>query len=234
MRHLAQTLTVLRYPQVYKNTESLSFEIFVKGIMKSNGMSDAGLDATYGPQPKDKPGFPNPHGTSLGTYVRGMNKQQLYPGANLDMLDAQFLAWFDQELHLPALLRNSSSTEIFKVYGACIEVPLMQWCSELIIQAAGAAYFGPTLNELNPDLAKSFIVFNKLGWQILYQYPSFMTRKLAVARSDIHQTFKQYFRVPQGERRGAVWVVNALEDELRQLNVSEDDMAVFFLNFYWA
>lgn len=75
--------------------------------MTTDGMSPFGLKAAYSPLPRDKAGFPNPHGESLGVFVRQMNIHQLYPGKNLDDLDLRLSKWFDQHLHL-AKLRSSS------------------------------------------------------------------------------------------------------------------------------
>jgi hypothetical protein len=64
--------------QVYKDSEAFSFEQFVQGIMAYDGLSKDGIKATFSPLPKNKAGFPNPHGESLEKYGRKMQMHQLH------------------------------------------------------------------------------------------------------------------------------------------------------------
>ncbi|KAI0100869.1 cytochrome P450 [Nemania sp. FL0031] len=219
--------------EVYRETESLSFEIFVQILMQSNGMSTSGLKAAYSPLPRDKTGFPNPHGEALGVFVRQMNIHQLYPGDNLDNLDVRVVKWFDEHLHIPEI-RRTSHTFLTSEKNEEICVPLMRWCSESMVQAAGAAYFGDCLAAIDSDLASSFLTFDDLGWQVLYQYPAFLTKRLASARHRVQETLKTYFSIPQGKRSDAVWLIKAVEDEFRAAGGGDDDVAVLFFNIYWG
>ncbi|KAI1087032.1 putative cytochrome p450 [Rostrohypoxylon terebratum] len=219
--------------EVYKNTEALSMEGFAESLMRSNGMSDAGVRVTYKPLSKNKSGFPNPHGESLGNFVRQMNIHQLYPGKNLDALDARFLCLLNQHLQFTRMQSTytanaTSNTE--KV----IQVSFMKWCSEIMVRVSGMAYFGEKLAETGPNIAETFLEFDGLGWQVLYQYPTFLTRKLSIARRLTQRSLRAYFQIPQEQRTGAVWLINELENELRALNVSNDDMTALFFNVYWG
>lgn len=68
--------------EVYRNSETLSFEAFVQGLMRSNGNDENAINTMYSPLPSSKPGFPNPQGTSLGVLAQRMHIHQLHPGEN--------------------------------------------------------------------------------------------------------------------------------------------------------
>ncbi|KAK8043460.1 cytochrome p450, partial [Apiospora rasikravindrae] len=219
--------------EVYKNTEALSMEGFTESLMRYNGMSDAGIRKTYSPLSKDKAGFPNPHGESLGSFVRQMNIHQLYPGKNLDTLDSRFLTLLDQHLR-PRVMQQASAKYAISVTDDTLQVPLMRWCSELMVQVSGIAYFGERLAEIGPHIPEAFLAFDNLGWQVLYQYPAFLTKELTRARRTVQKSLKDYFQTLQHQRTGAVWLINELENELRALEVCDDDIAALFFNVYWG
>ncbi|KAI1807097.1 putative cytochrome p450 [Daldinia bambusicola] len=220
---------------VYKSDDTLSFEMFVQDLFRSNGYSEHALGVTYAKLPKDKAGFPNPQGVSFGSFVKQMHMHQLYPGANLQVLEDNFRNWFDQRLSLPELKRTCSRYSTVGTDGS-VEMLLGQWCSDISIRSGEAAYFGDVLSRINPNLADDFLAFDDLGWQVLYQYPSFLSREMNAARTKVQRTFKEYLEVPQGQRiaGGAIWLINAMEDEARALGVGNEDIAVLLFNIYWV
>ncbi|KAI1312958.1 putative cytochrome p450 [Xylaria venustula] len=221
--------------EVYKNDETLSFETFVQDLFRSNGYSEAGLRKTYTSLPKDKPGFPNPHGVSFGAFVQQMHQHQLYPGGHLQILEDNFRNWLNANLSITPLQKLCSHFATSSA-GDSVVVPLDQCCSEISLRAGEFAYFGNTLSRINPDLTSDFLVFDDLGWQVLYQYPPILSRKMAAARKRIQSTFRRYLEVPQSERTagGAVWLINAYEDEAKAIGISDDDLAILLFNIYWV
>ncbi|KAI1479305.1 putative cytochrome p450 [Daldinia eschscholtzii] len=221
--------------EVYKSDDTLSFEMFVQDLFRSNGYSEQALKVTYAKLPKDKPGFPNPQGVSFGSFVQQMHMHQLYPGKNLQVLEDNFRNWFDQSLSLPELKRTCSQYAAVGTDGS-VEMLLGQWCSDISIRSGEAAYFGDVLSRINPNLANDFLVFDDLGWQVMYQYPSFLSREMNAARTKVQHTFREYLKVSQGQRSagGAIWLINAMEDEARALGVCNEDIAVLLFNIYWV
>ncbi|KAM4066411.1 cytochrome p450 [Hirsutella rhossiliensis] len=201
--------------EVYKNTKNLTFEEFVIGILKQTGMSKAGIQSVYNPLPETKPGFPNPNGDPLSVLVRQIHMHQAYPGENLDILDSHFVAWFDGHFRFPAI-QKTCATYAFPRGESELQVPLWKFCSEIQVQAAGECYFGDTLSK------------------ILYQYPSFLTGKLNAALKKMQRALQKYFEIPQSQRRGQLWQVNTMEDELRAIGVLEKDIGILFFNIFWG
>jgi hypothetical protein len=222
--------------EAYRNTDTLSFNEFVQAMMRACGNTEFCVRAMYTPLPKDKEGFPNPHGKPLATLARQMHIHQLYPGDNLDFLERQFHDWFVD--HLPSV----DAIQRFCPYATTtttaepnsVVLPLMEWCSDFFTRAGQKAYFGDALAGIDPELTRVFIVFDELSWQVLYQYPSFLAREMKTARDRIQRALLKYIQIPQAQRTGDAWFTKAMENEMRALGISEEDIATMLVTIYWG
>ncbi|RWA06506.1 hypothetical protein EKO27_g8601 [Xylaria grammica] len=218
--------------EVYRNSETLSFEDFVQGLMRINGNDENIIKAVYTALPTDKAGFPNPQGESLGVLAQRMHAHQLHPGKNLTALQKQVQGWIGKHLNLADLAAYPSAVS---KPDKSIEVLLYQWCSETFIQLGQDVYFGETLSQIDPELPAAFFTFDELIWKMLYQYPSFMSADMTTPRSQVIASLNKYFQVPQAERSGGTaWLINAMEDEMRAIGVEGDNLAVVVFHLYLA
>lgn len=218
--------------EVYRNSETLSFEEFVQGLMRINGNDESTIKAVYSPLPADKAGFPNPHGDSLGVLAQKMHAHQLHPGENLVTLQKLVKVWIDKHANLGDLSKFPSAVS---KGSKSIEVPLYWWCSETFIQLGQDVYFGETLSKIDPDLPAAFLTFDELIWKMLYRYPSFLSTDMTTARNQVIHSLDKYFRVPQSERKGEIaWLVTAMEDEMRAIGVEGENLAVVVFHLYLA
>lgn len=219
--------------EVYKNTDTLSFEDFVQGLMKTNGNRNDAIRVMYSALPSDKTGFPNPQGLSLGVLAQKMHAHQLHPGPNLAVLQTQVQTWINKNISLDLLrekCKYASSQGITH-----IELPLYQWCSDYFVRLGQHVYFGPILDQIDPKLPDAFLEFDELIWKMLYQYPSFLSHDMSTPRSQIIASLGKYFQVPRSQREeSAAWLVNAMEDEIKALGVDNDDLAVLIFHLYFA
>lgn len=218
---------------VYKNTETLSFEGFVQGLMRTNGNSEHAINTMYTTLPRDKSGFPNLQGESLGVLAQKMHIYQLHPGhENLVHLQQKVRVWINNHLTLDNLHRvchyavSQSSTHL--------EVPLYQWASKLFVQLGQEVYFGAALGRINPEVPNDFLIFDELIWKVLYQYPDFLSQDMARGRARVVAALSQYFQTPADEREDAAWLIKAMEDEMRTLGVEVEDMAIIIFHLYIA
>lgn len=115
-----------------------------------------------------------------------------------------------------------------------IDVPLMRWLSDYFVRAGGLAYFGEMLPAIDPELAPTFIAFDDLSWQAIYQYPEFRSRVMREKRAQTQRTFTKYFEIPQSQRTGDAWFVKTMEDELRAVGVCTGDIAKILVTLHWA
>lgn len=218
--------------QVYRNTETLSYEEFVQAMMRILGNSEPSVQAMFEPLPKDKQGFPNPHGKPLGILFRQMHIHQLFPGENLTFLETRFYEFFDKHLHMKKLI-GTCPYAISKAPEAIV-LPLTQWCSDFFVRSGQTAYFGPKLEEIDPNLTDSFIIFDELSYQVIYQYPRVLAKKMLASRDRVLSGLKQYLQLPRDQRREEAWFVEAMESEMRAIGMSAEDMAIATMTIYWA
>ena len=216
----------------YRNNETLSYEVFVQEMMHILGNSKDSVQKMFSPLPKDKKGFPNPHGKPLGILFRQMHIHQLFPGENLTFLETRFYEFFDKHLHLKQLQQtcpyaSSQSPE-------SIVLPLTQWCSDYFVKGGQSAYFGHKLAEIDPTLTDAFIVFDELSYQVIYQYPRFLAQEMQSARDRVLVGLKKYLQLPHEDRSDDAWFVKAMETEMRAIGMSADDMAIATMTIYWA
>lgn len=218
--------------EVYKNTETLSFEDFVQNLMRINGNDESIIRTIYYPLPTTKDGFPNPFGESLGVLAQRMHAHQLQPGGNLDKLQRQVQGWLDCHVNLRDI---STSPSAIAGQSASVEIPLYQWCSEYFIQMGQDVYFGEILAQVDPELPANFLVFDELIWKMLYKYPGLMSGDMTVPRAKVIASLQKYFEVPQSQRHdGAAWLINAMEEEMRALGVDGRNLAVVMFHLYLA
>lgn len=218
--------------EAYCNIETLSFNIFVQEMLKTAGGTSACVEAMYKPLLADKAGFPNPHSKPLATLARDMHLQQLYPGEHLDLLGQAFDRFFDHDLHGDTILHNYAYALAGE--GASIVVPLMAWCSDVFCRAGQDAYFGPLLGQIDPEMTEKFLEFDELSYQLLFQYPRWLSLKMQKAKDALVEDLMVYFDTPQERRHGDAWFVKAMEDEMRALQLSNYDISVLMVTIYWG
>jgi len=219
--------------QVYKNTETLSFEGFVQGLMRINGNNEEAIKTMYTPLPADKLGFPNPTGTSLGVLAQMMHIHQLHPGNNnLIHLQQKVQFWINNNLNLDHLSRVCTYAT-FKDETS-IEVPLYQWTSDFFVRLGQHVYFGETLAKIHPNLPQAFLEFDERIWKVLYPYPGFLSHDMAAGRAEVVSALCKYFRTPKEERSDAAWLIRAMEEEVTALGIGTEDLSIIVFHLYIA
>ena len=216
----------------YKNTSTLSFNIFVQEMMKACGSSKEVVRKMYQALDRDKQGFPNPHGKPLATLARELHIHQLFPGEQLEYLGNKFIAYFEENLDLTMIARE-------RFYASScgdeeVVVPLMIWASDFFTNAGQRVYFGDKLSELDPDLTWTFLEYDQLSWQILYQYPGFLCKQMRSARDKLISSLERYFDLPMEQRTGDAWFTKAMEREMRQIGMTTKDIAPMMMTIYWG
>lgn len=218
--------------EVYRNSEAVSFDDFVQGLMRNNGNGEEAIRAVFTALPVDKAGFPNPRGESIGRLASVMHAHQLHPGANLAVLQDKVQKWLNYHVHPKEICAKPTATSSGR---KSVEVPLYQWCSKYFIQLGQDIYFGETLARIDPTLPSVFFLFDELIWKMLYQYPGFLSSDMSVPRAQVIASLDKYLQVPQKERaRDAAWLVNAMEDEMRAVGVQGENLAIVLFHLYLA
>lgn len=219
--------------QAYRITTTLSFDTFVKGLLIESGVSGDCVGKMFqNPDPANQI-FPNPFNKSLARLSREMHIHQLFPGDQnlLSVIGKSFTKYFDKSLTIESLSQRTRYVK--RPQEDAVELSMNTWTSDIFANAGQEAYFGNLLREIDPDLTWTFLEFDSLTWQVLYQYPSFLCGKMLSARNKMNESITKYYERPQSERADVAWFTPAFEDEVRKLGVNTRDLAAMMMTIYW-
>ncbi|KAF2796016.1 cytochrome P450 [Melanomma pulvis-pyrius CBS 109.77] len=194
--------------EAYRNTKTFSFEVFVQHMMRTTGCSNEVVDKIE------------------------LHVHQLYPGKDLAYLGERFNSYFDRYLSLEAI-KSERSYAIPNQDGS-VSVPLKVWVSDFLIRGGQRAYFGDFLEEIDPNISWAFLEFDDLSWQILYQYPKVLSKKMHAAKERVTEALRKYFETPITERSGDAWFTKAMENEMRDLDLDTRDISIMMQTIYWG
>lgn len=199
--------------------------------MRNLGSSAQSVKAMFSPMSAGKGGFSNPNGKALGKLAREMHTNQLYPGENLLILEDKFVESFSDQLDLGKIAdtsyaRTDGSGEVI--------VPLMTWSSDAFVRAGQMAYFGDFLGSMDPNLTWTFLEFDDLSWQVLFQYPRIFSRRMHAAKERMTAGLEKYFSIPADERGEQAWFTKAMEQEMISIGLNTHDIATLWTIIYWG
>ena len=220
--------------EAYRNSTTLSFDQFSMALMRVCGCSDVCITAMYRPLPKDKKGFPNPQAKPLAKLAREIHIQELYPGDGLDIFDSIFAEFLLQNLQLGRMATCLGSRYSVQSTDSEVTLPLSLWCSDIFIRGGQTAYFGDRLAQIDPEMTWAFLDFDELSWQVHYQYPKVLSRKMRNARDRVVAALDTYFKLPASERLGGVRFVHHMETEMRDLGIDNYGVATMMMILYWG
>lgn len=199
--------------------------------MRTSGSSEFVIKKMYETPDPAKAIFPNPRMKPLAKMAKDLHVHQLYSGKPLDVLREEFYRFFDNSMKLKHM-----STFSYAINFTPTEVvlPLYIWTSDVIISAGQDAYFGPLLAEVAPHLTWDFLEFDDLTWQLLYQYPKFLAKKMYSARDRVVNGLEKYFTEVQKRRGVRSWFTPVMENEMRNLQFDTHEVAIMMMTIYWG
>lgn len=216
--------------EVYRNTATLSFDLFVQGFHESFGMSPAGVNKMWEVPMAHEKHLDPVRRKNLIQRSADFHRLQLFPGPHLDTLNGKFLA------------RIEYGTQWSKIPKSCIRsctpeemvVSLYRWCGEVLLDASTRAFYGNALVDTEPTIIHDFLDFDEHSWMLLYQYPSLFAKAMAVPRERGLQSFERYVSLPPEQRKDTAYFTQSLEAEQIQAGMSSRDRAVGFQIFHFA
>ena len=223
---------------VYKETESLTFDQFVRDIMVAFGASPGAIEKMWLLPSNDKHGFnaqvENPSQKCLAQLTRDFHKQQLHPGQNQRSLSEKFQGYIEESLRWDSMSTRPNDKYILRSSEMSKEISLKGWCADVLLNAATRAFYGESLLQNQPDLFRDFFDFDDNSWMLMYRYPRFMATSMYQAKDAAIDALTKYFATPKGSRRGEAWFIRTLEAEQRQLGIDDRDIATLNLMVYWV
>ena len=175
--------------------------------------------------------FSNPQYKPLARLSRDLHVKQLYPGEHLDDLGKRFKNFLHKTLVLEEVAEKDYATQ---KTSESIVVPLLMWSSEVFVIGGQRAYFGSLLEEIDPNMVRTFLEFDELGWQVMFQYPRFASRKLHVLLDILIKDLEMYYDTPTDNREGDAWFTKAFKHEARRIGIGTRDIATMIFTVYWG
>ncbi|KAF7876406.1 hypothetical protein EAF04_001498 [Stromatinia cepivora] len=215
------------------NDGSLSYEIFAREVFRVIGVSASGVSKVFQTQDPDKQGSQYPKYKDLLALMKEFQVRQLYPGKPLDDLVKLSIDSLDNHMNLKTIF-GRGSWYIEAIDDDIPTVSLFGWISDLFIGFGQEAYFGKVLEEIEPDLIRTFQKFDAAAWQVLYQYPKILSGPMLANKSKMQAAMERYFNLPAGKRDCAAYLILELEKEMLRLGISKSDRGIFFFQIYWS
>ncbi|RYP10555.1 hypothetical protein DL765_008059 [Monosporascus sp. GIB2] len=211
---------------------SLSYDIFAVEVMRMVGISEEGIHKAFQTQDDEKDDSKRARYTHLVRLCKDYQLEQLSPGNRLDQLVGPAIELF--KLHMNVEWIASRSWYAFLTDGSCVNVSLYQWLSDVFIDFGTKAYFGKLLQEVEPDTTRTFMAFEALSWQAMYQYPRFLCGEMIRAKAKLQKAMTEYFAAPKERRTDASWFISKIEEEMDRLKIGAADRAIFFFQLFWS
>ena len=199
------------------------------------GITEEGIRKAFQARPVGKAGSTNTQHKHLVKLCKEYQLEQLSPGPKLDHLVRPALQLLMRRMNTQSILSqgagwyaNASCDEL-----GSIHVDLYQWVSDALIDLGTRAYFGDLLQEIEPNTTRTFMAFEALSWQALYQYSRFLCGDMIRAKETLQNAMARYFASPKDQRTDMSWFISKIEEEMELLDVPAADRAIFFFQLYW-
>ena len=146
-----------------------------------------------------------------------LHHQQLHKGTRLDslmqdrMIPSIYKALDMMDSRNQAILSRSGDTVVISLFNLCVDTFI---CKETEVNA--------------------FLDWEFCSWKFLFNLPDMMAQDMVRTKKTITSVFAKYYRQPRNERPGSIFFIDALEDMLREVGLTEVEMGQFTLFHYWA
>jgi hypothetical protein len=231
-----QTIYVATSPEdingIWKNSKTISLDPITKDMYTLVGISDKSRKSLFEQHPTAHYNVAHNRRPLTPTQMTiELHHQQLHTGLRIDsFMKLKMIPSIFKKLDIAdpanrAILSRSEDSAVVSLYDLCVDT---------FIAEETEAYFGPALLLNSPDLTKAFIDWEYCSWKFLFMVPEIFAQDMVKAKKTITDAFVNYYRQPRSERPGSVYFVDALEDMLREVGLTEDEMGKFTLLHYWA
>lgn len=230
-----QTIYVATSPEdivgVWNNSKTISLNPITMDMYTFGGISEKSRKAMFEPHPTARYNADQSNPLTPTQMTIELHRQQLHTGPRLDslmkdkMLPSIFKTLDVADLANRAVISRMENSAVLSLFDLCVDT---------FITEETEAYFGPTLLRKSHNLIKAFLDWEYCNWKFLFKFPGILAQDMIKAKGVITGAFADYYRQPRSERPGSTYFVNALEDLLREVGLTEDEMGKFTLLHYWA
>ena len=217
---------------IFKNIKQLTFDDYITDMMVAFGASKSAVSRMWQPSLRDQqnPKKPPYHNKALAHVAEDLIRVQLHPGEHLNRLQRTLL----DTVHSSFTWSNMTHKIILSETSTHRTVSLLEWTREALLAGATAAFFGPALLQLEPNMFQSFFDFDDASWKLSYKIPRPFSNDMLAAKKIAQSGLTRYFELPREARPGACWLVETLEDEMKMVGIKSEDVAAYLMMIYWV
>ncbi len=165
--------------------------------------------------------------------VESYQHNQLLPGAKMDKLAEYFVAEVDVKLQWQRLY-DEPRPYVNIISRDVMHLSLMDWTADVFINTTTEMYWGKSIWKCDPALTDSFLKWEETTWKYVFQLPRFLSKDMYTARDRLIGAFRLYFAQPNAERADANYFVKTAEEELRDIEFGDFDVAKANMLQHWA
>jgi Cytochrome P450 len=225
--------------EVYKHTETLTHDIFLAELLEAFKVTHFARRQIFFEPNKDGSGLQllgsNPASRSLARMTVDLFHEQLRPGPRLNELtevtrksiDAA-TQWTSMSNARYVISEHSSAADYFR------DISLLNWCEDLLLNAANQSFFGSALHQVSPDILSDFLAFDAKSWKAMFHLPSLLSQDMIASREKLVTGIERYFQLPLCQRPGANWFIEQQEAEMRHLGISTHDLSRCIAMIFWV
>ena len=212
--------------EIYENTKTLTFDEYVRDVMKSIGISDDGIEKLW--KPPSGIGNDRLH-KALAHAGEDYYREQLLPDPQLDILWEQDLSDIASSIHwdhLPGARYNRAETSR--------SLSLLDWTIDVLLKSVVQGFLGDRLLQMDLQLLQNFAAFDKESWKLTCKLPRGVAKDMYEAKDKMVRLVKAYLQLPQNQRSEATWLIKKLEVEAGKANIDVQDLAAMITSLAWV
>lgn len=229
---------------LWRNTTDLSFDPFVKSVMKAFGIAPSSVAKVFtDPQTlvsenamsKSLLITDNPHNKCYMNLERDWFKLQLLAPERLQDIMEKYtkflrhaLAWEEVSNNKEYVHRSPDSN----IQSSYRTISLKGFTKHTVSHCSTVTFFGKRLLEVAPSFGEDYSRFEEGSWKIFYRLPWFLARKSHAAKSMAIDGLQEYLSLPMDP--DTAWLFQTMNAELRYISVPPRDVAGIIMIIIWA
>ncbi|KAL2808469.1 putative cytochrome P450 [Aspergillus granulosus] len=203
---LGDSLYIISNPvdaaEVNRQSKVFTLEPLAKGMLLKFEISKPSTDKLFVPNPNAPRAGPL-HATDT---IIDLYRQHISPGKHLDL--------FVEADIIPRIAATLGPG------GLCVNA---------LVNGVVRSYYGDIVLQIQPDFAKCYLDWEKSNWKFLFGLPKFLSKDMLDAKKGMIDLFVKYFSLPPDERGHSNFWVSSVERLLRDLDLTNEEIARIFM-----
>ncbi|KAL8738485.1 MAG: hypothetical protein Q9181_000741 [Wetmoreana brouardii] len=217
---------------LYENTTTLSWEVFVQDLYRWMGFSPRAIQDLW-QLPADRPRILNPERIlPPNEMMMEYHRRQLRSGDHMEILSRSMTDHIQRKVTWEGL--EESQIGISRGSESSSKISLYELTSHVFNRSLTEIYWGKKIFETDPNLLQTFALWEKTNWKYVYQIPHLLSRDMYRARDQLIEAFTRYFGLPKSQRSDAAWFIPRAEAEMRDTGLDDRDLGRAHMLQHWA